>query len=118
VAVGAILATVFWEALQLIGTWYMTRGLRTASPTYGFFAVVITLLSWLYLGSQLTLWAAEINVVLRHHLWPRSVTQPPLTRADQLMLVRLAQMEVRRPEQRITASFTEAADEDPLEGAP
>jgi hypothetical protein len=26
-------------------------------------------------------------------------------------------MEVRRPEQRITASFTEAADEDPLEGA-
>jgi hypothetical protein len=34
------------------------------------------------------------------------------------MLVRLAQMEVRRPEQRITASFTEAADEDPLEGAP
>jgi YihY family inner membrane protein len=118
VAVGAILATVFWEALQLIGTWYMTRGLRTASPTYGFFAVVITLLSWLYLGSQLTLWAAEINVVLRYHLWPRSVTQPPLTRADQLMLVRLAQMEVRRPEQRITASFTEAADEDPLEGAP
>jgi YihY family inner membrane protein len=118
VALGAILATVFWEALQLIGTWYMTRGLRTASPTYGFFAVVITLLSWLYLGSQLTLWAAEINVVLRHHLWPRSVTQPPLTRADQLMLVRLAQMEVRRPEQRITASFTEAADEDPLEGAP
>jgi len=118
VAVGAILATVFWEALQLIGTWYMTRGLRTASPTYGFFAVVITLLSWLYLGSQLTLWAAEINVVLRHHLWPRSVVQPPLTRADELMLVRLAQMEVRRPEQRITASFTEAADEDPLEGAP
>ncbi len=118
VAVGAILATVFWEALQLIGTWYMTRGLRTASPTYGFFAVVITLLSWLYLGSQLTLWAAEINVVLRHHLWPRSVVQPPLTRADELMLVRLAQMEVRRPEQRITASFTAAADEDPLEGAP
>src|SRR6266567_2333642 len=84
VAVGAILATVFWEALQLIGTWYVTRGLRTASPTYGFFAVVITLLSWLYLGSQLTLWAAEINVVLRHHLWPRSVVQPPLTRADEL----------------------------------
>jgi len=27
-------------------------------------------------------------------------------------------MEVRRPEQRITASFTEAADEDPLEGVP
>jgi YihY family inner membrane protein len=118
VAVGVIIATVFWETLQLIGTWYVTRGLRTASPTYGVFAVVITLLSWLYLGAQLTLWAAEINVVLRYHLWPRSVTQPPLTRADRLVFVRLAQMEVRRPEEKVAASFTDEADEDPLKGGP
>jgi YihY family inner membrane protein len=118
VAVGAIVATAGWEALQLIGTWYVTRGLQKASPTYGVFAVVITLLSWLYLGSQMTLWAAEINVVLRYHLWPRSVTQPPLTRADKLMLVRLAQMEVRRPEEQVAASFSEEADEDPLAGVP
>ena len=114
VAIGAIIATVFWETLQCIGTWYVGRGLRHASPTYGVFAVVITLLSWIYLGSQLTLWAAEINVVLRYHLWPRSVTQPPLTKADRLVLVRLARMEVRRPEQKIAASFTDEADEDPL----
>lgn len=117
VALGASIATVFWEALQLIGTWYVTRGLRHATPTYGIFAVVITLLSWLYLGSQLVLWAAEINVVLRCRLWPRSVTQPPLTRADRLVLRRLAQMEVRRPEERVSASFTDAADEDPLADA-
>jgi YihY family inner membrane protein len=118
VALGAILATVFWETLQLIGTWYVTRGLRNASPTYGVFAVVITLLSWLYLGAQLTLWAAEINVVLRYRLWPRSVTQPPLTKADRLVFQRLAHMEVRRPEEKVTASFTDEADEDPLEGVP
>jgi len=117
VALGAAIATVLWEALQLIGTWYVTRGLAHASPTYGVFAVVITLLSWLYLGSQLVLWAAEINVVLRYRLWPRSVTQPPLTRADRLVFRRLAQMEVRRPEERVSASFTDAADEDPLAGA-
>jgi YihY family inner membrane protein len=116
VAVGAVTATVFWEALQLVGTWVVTRGLRTASPTYGIFAVVITLLSWLYLGSQLVLLAAEINVVLRYRLWPRSVTQPPLTPADRRVFRRLAQMEVRRPEQEVTASFTEEADEDPLDG--
>jgi hypothetical protein len=80
--------------------------------------VVITLLSWMYLGSQLFLWAAEINVVLRYHLWPRSVTQPPLTRADRAVFSRLAQMEVRRPEQEVTARFTDAADEDPLDGTP
>jgi YihY family inner membrane protein len=118
VAVGVVIATVFWEALQLIGTWYVTRGLAKASPVYGVFAVVITLLSWLYLGSQLTLLAAEINVVLRYRLWPRSVTQPPLTRADRLTLARLAQMETRRPEEVVTASFTDEADRDPLEGLP
>lgn len=118
IAVGAILATVFWETLQLIGTWYVTRGLQRASPTYGVFAVVITLLSWLYLGAQLTLWAAEINVVLRYRLWPRSVTQPPLTQADRRVFVRLAQMEVRRPEVEVATSFTDEADEDPLRGVP
>jgi YihY family inner membrane protein len=118
VVVGAVIAAVCWEVLQLIGTWYVTRGLRNASPTYGVFAVVITLLSWLYLGAQLTLWAAEINVVHRYHLWPRSVTQPPLTRADRLVFRRLAQMEVRRPEEVVTTSFTDAADEDPLDSGP
>ena len=118
VAVGVVTATAFWEALQLIGTWYVARGLAQASPTYGVFAVVITLLSWLYLGSQLTLLAAEINVVLRYRLWPRSVTQPPLTRADRLTLARLAHMETRRPEELVTASFTGEADRDPLRGLP
>jgi len=118
VAVGVACAAVFWETLQLIGTWYVSRGLAQASPTYGVFAIVITLLSWLYLGAQLTLLAAEINVVLRYRLWPRSVTQPPLTRADRLTLTRLAQMETRRPEQVVTASFTGEADRDPLDGLP
>ena len=118
VAVGVVCAAVFWQTLQLIGTWYVARGLQQASATYGVFAVVITLLSWLYLGSQLTLLAAEINVVLRYRLWPRSVTQPPLTRADRLTLTRLAQMETRRPEQVVTASFTGEADRDPLDGLP
>jgi YihY family inner membrane protein len=118
VTVGVVCAAVFWQTLQLVGIWYVSRGLQHASATYGVFAIVITLLSWLYLGSQLTLLAAEINVVLRYRLWPRSVTQPPLTRADRLTLTRLAQMETRRPEQVVTASFTGEADRDPLDGLP
>jgi hypothetical protein len=57
-------------------------------------------------------------VVLHYHLWPRSVTPPPLTRGDRLVFVRLAQMAVRRPEEKITASFTDTADEDPLKSGP
>jgi YihY family inner membrane protein len=115
ILLGALIATVFWETLQLIGTWYVARGLRHAEPTYGFFAVTITLLSWLFLGAQLTMWAAEINVVRRYRLWPRSLTQPPLTRADRLVFRRLAHMEVRRPEVRVAAGFTPEADHDPLD---
>jgi len=118
VAQGAAIATVFWQALQFTGAWYVTRQLQRAAPTYGFFAVAITLLLWLFLGAQLTLWAAEINVVRRYRLWPRSLTQPPLTEADRRVFQRLAQMELRRPEVKIFTRFTDRADEDPLDGAP
>ena len=115
VLLGAVIATVFWEALQFAGTWYVTREIRRATPTYGFFAVTIALLLWFFLGAQLTLWAAEINVVRRYRLWPRSLTQPPLTTADRRVFGRLARMEVRRPEVAVDAEFTAAADRDPLE---
>jgi membrane protein len=45
-----------------------------ASGTYGTFALVIGLLSWFWLFSHLLLLAAEVNVVLRRRLWPRSLT--------------------------------------------
>jgi hypothetical protein len=35
--------------------------------------VVLGLLAWLYLQAEVTLYAAEIDVVLVKRLWPRSV---------------------------------------------
>lgn len=113
VAVGAGLATVFWEVLQAVGGIYVRRSLAHASPTYGFFAIVIGLLSWMYLGAQLTLLAAEINVVRRYRLWPRSITQPPLTEGDRRTFDRLARMEKRRPETEVTISFLPEAYKQP-----
>jgi YihY family inner membrane protein len=118
VALGAALATIFWQALQAVGTWYIARGLQHNSNTYGFFAVVIVLLSWIYIGAQLFLLAAEINVVRRYHLWPRSITQPPLTIADRKVFERLARMEIRRPEVELAMSFSSEADRDPLRSPP
>ncbi len=111
---GAALATVFWQTLQVIGSWYIGRELQHATNTYGFFAIVIVLLSWIYLGAQLFLLAAEINVVKRFRLWPRSMTQPPLIAADRLVFERLAQMEIRRPEVQLELVFKPSADFDPL----
>ncbi len=115
VLLGAVLATVFWEALQVLGSWYVSRALRNASDAYGFFAIVIALLSWMYMAAQLTLLAAEINVVRKYRLWPRSMTQPPLIDGDRRMFDRLAQMEVRRPEYRVRMELNPSADEDPLD---
>jgi hypothetical protein len=82
---------------------------------YGFFAIVIGLLSWLFVAAQLTLLAAEVNVVRHYRLWPRSLTQPPLTSADRATFERLARMEERRPEVRVGISFTAEADRQPLD---
>jgi membrane protein len=70
---GALFAATGWLALQSIGGVYVSHVVRGASETYGGFAIVVGLLSWLYLGAQVTLIAAEINVVLAHRLWPRSI---------------------------------------------
>jgi YihY family inner membrane protein len=114
IILGAALAAVFWQTLQLIGSWYVGRNLQHSSDTYGFFAVVIVLLSWIYLGAQLFLLAAEINVVHRYRLWPRSIVQPPLTAADRQVFERLTNMAVRRPEAQLSIRFTAEADRDPL----
>ncbi len=115
VVLGAVLATVFWQILQLIGSWYVGRELQHATETYGFFGIVIVLLAWIYLGAQFFLLAAEINVVKRYDLWPRSITQPPLTAADRAVFERLARMEIRRPEVEVDVEFRPEADFDPLE---
>jgi len=118
VVLGAVLATVFWQTLQLVGTWYVGRELQHATETYGFFGIVLVLLAWIYLGAQFFLLAAEINMVKRYRLWPRSVTQPPLTVADRAVFERLAHMEVRRPEVEIQIKFRPEADYDPLQPSP
>ena len=103
---GAVCGAVGWSVLQALGTWIIGRQLEQANLIYGVFAIVIVLLSWLYLGAQLLLYAAEINVVLARRLWPRSLLQPPLTEPDKRVLIALAEMEERRPEQNVEVSFS------------
>ena len=79
---GGAVGGVGYVTLQLVGTWFIDRRLRGASNTYGTFALVIGLLTWLYLLGQLTLVAAEVVVVRSDRLWPRSLTGPPRTPAD------------------------------------
>ena len=110
---GAVVAGLAWQVLLALGGYLVSHNLRRASEVYGFFAVVLGLLSWLYLGAQVTVYAAEVNVVRARRLWPRSLLQPPLTEPDKRALVHLAKQEERRPEQSVVVTF-QADDEEPV----
>jgi membrane protein len=68
---GVIVAAVLWQILQHVGGYYVEHVVRHAKETSGLFAFVLGLLTWLYLGGQVTLIAAEVNVVRTKRLWPR-----------------------------------------------
>lgn len=78
---GVVAGALGWTALQSVGTLYIGHVASHASRYYGPFAAVIALLAWIYLGAQLTLYCAQINVVRAEHLWPRSLRGEP-TDAD------------------------------------
>jgi YihY family inner membrane protein len=119
--VGAAVAGVLWVLLQSAGGYLVGHNLKHASQVYGFFAIVLGLLSWLYLAAEATLYAAEVNVVRARRLWPRSILQPPLTRSDRRALADLAKQEERRPEESIHVDFTDqpaTAEREPQDHSP
>ena len=105
---GAAVGGIGYTLLQAVGQFYVQRSVKGASDTYGTFAIIIGLLSWLYLMGQFTLIAAEVNVVRARHLWPRSLFPPKLTRADRDAMIAAARAQQIRPEQRIHVSFDES----------
>src|SRR5205085_6636170 len=96
---GAVAAALAWEVLQAVGGYYVGHTLAGASKTYATFGLVIGLLSWIYLQAQVTLLAAEVNVVRVYGLWPRSLQPEHRTPADERVLRGLAEVEERRPEE-------------------
>jgi YihY family inner membrane protein len=101
---GAITGGILWTVLQVLGTWLVHHFLHSNS-VYGVFATVLGLLAWIYLAVEITVYSAEINVVLARRLWPRAIVQPPLTEADRASMALQALQNQRRPEQHIEVTF-------------
>jgi hypothetical protein len=80
--------------------------------------LVLGLIAFLYLSAQMTVYAAEVNVVRARRLWPRSIVQPPLTPADREVLSSLALEGKRRPEQYVGVGFIDPPQEDDDDGSP
>jgi membrane protein len=101
---GVALAAVGAVVLQSLGGWYVDLTITDASAIYGTFALVIGLLSWFFLIAHLLLIAAEVNVVLRWRLWPRSLAGD-LEPADRRALARMADAARMDRRQQITVGF-------------
>jgi YihY family inner membrane protein len=108
---GAVAAGVAFTILQAGGSWYVNRVLNGATQVYGTFAIVLGLLSWLYLLAQVTVMAAEVNVVVHKALVPRSLTGERLTPADVEALRHYAGVEERIPEETIHVELPEGFPE-------
>lgn len=104
---GAILSSIAWQILLSLAGIIISHYLKHAQAVAGFFGVVLGLLAWFGLQATAMVYAIETDVVRARHLWPRSITQPPLTSADKKYLLEATAVEKRRHEQKITVEFTE-----------
>jgi YihY family inner membrane protein len=112
---GAAFCGIAFFILQELSAFIISRHLKSAQSTYGHFATVITILWWFYLESIVTLLGAQLNVVLKERLYPRSLVGAPRTEADRRLLQAYAEErtyqreEVVRTEVRPTAEPPRAA---------
>jgi YihY family inner membrane protein len=108
---GAITGGILWTALQVLGTWLVHHYLHSDS-VYGVFGTVLGLMAWIYIAAEITVYSAEINVVLARRLWPRAMVQPPLTEADRASMALQALQNQRRPEQHVEVTFKDREPDD------
>ncbi len=97
----AVLATVGLMTLQIVGSLIVSRQVQHLDNLYGTFAIVLGLLYWLYLQSQVFFYAIETASVRALGLWPRAVDQQKLTTQDRKAFRLYARRNKYHPEEVI-----------------
>jgi len=98
---GALLSGIIFFILEQASAFIISRHLKSAQGTYGTFATVITILWWFYLQAIVTLLGAQLNVVLKERLHPRSLVDAPQTEADERVLQAYAEERTYQPEETV-----------------
>ncbi len=80
---GALIAAAAIQLLLTFGSLIIKHDLARLDSLYGTFAVVLGLLFWIYLLSQVIVYSAEVNAVRQLKLYPRSITGRLPTEADE-----------------------------------
>ena len=93
-----------------LGMLTVNRNGAVSAPrsVYGVFGIVLGLIAWLYVQASVTLHVIEADIVRVKHLWPRTVTQPPITEGDERAYRSYIEAEVRHPEQDVDVTFGSA----------
>jgi membrane protein len=105
----AAVSAVGWQLLLIVAGYVVAHQLRHAQAVAGVFGAVLGLLAWLALQATVIVYAIEADVVRVKHLWPRSIVQPPLTRADKEYYTDALRAEAQRPEQQLDIAYEESS---------
>jgi uncharacterized BrkB/YihY/UPF0761 family membrane protein len=97
---GAITGGAGFTLLTTLGTGLVQHQLRHTTATYGAFASVIGVVTYLLLLAKLSVFSAELNTVVARHLWPRSLVAADPTDADERVLRDLARQGRRSPDKQ------------------
>lgn len=103
---GAIIGGAILTILVTLGGWLLSVLVSRSGAVYGPFAAVVGLFSLLYFVSQGLVFAAEIAVVRRKRLWPRSLVPAEPTPADQASLALRTRIEERTEADQVAATVT------------
>jgi membrane protein len=101
----AAVSAIGWQLLLILAGYVVAHQLRHAQAVAGLFGAVLGLLAWLALQATVIVYAIETDVVRVKHLWPRSIIQPPLTKADEAYYTDALRAEAQRPEQQIDIAY-------------
>ncbi len=113
--VGAIVAGVGWQIVQVLGTYFVAHTLKGAPEAYGVFGLVLGLIAWIYLLALVIVFAAEVNVVAQRRLWPRALLTPftdevQLTSADERAYTAYAESERHKGFETVDVDFESDGD--------
>lgn len=115
---GAIVTTIGWQAVQVLGTTYVTTVVSRASETVNqTFALVLGLMGFLYLSAIVVVFGIEVNVVRSLRLYPRALLTPftdnvSLTDADKRAYSMYARAQRHKGFQQIVSTFDPPAARD------
>jgi membrane protein len=108
--IGAVVAGVGWQIVQVVGTYLLSHALTGAPEAYGVFGLVLGLIAWIYFLSFVVVFAAEVSVVHHRRLWPRALLTPftdsvQLTAADERAYTGYAESELHKGFEVVDVGF-------------